>query len=175
MSKGDIKMLSGIILLVSLLLLLSACYQNPTVEVPVVTPKILVTEVVTQVVFTATPEPTHTPVPPATQTPLPTNTPTFDPLSAPIYYPLADCVASRLYVGDVAMVSLVGGPNGVRYGLDMSEATVSEYAQPGDQLEIVDGPWCSHGWIVWLVRTKSGFVGYTPEGNGDEYWLWPVR
>jgi hypothetical protein len=72
------------------------------------------------------------------------------------------------------MVSLVGGANGIRYGRDLHEDTVIAYAQPGAILEIVNGPWCSHGWIVWMVRTADGLVGYTPEGNGNEYWLLPT-
>jgi hypothetical protein len=68
----------------------------------------------------------------------------------------------------------MGGPNGIRYGVDMSEATVFAYAQPGAILEIVNGPFCSRGWIVWFVRTGDGQVGYTPEGDGNTYWLFPA-
>jgi len=67
-----------------------------------------------------------------------------------------------------------GGSNGIRYGGDLTEETVFAYAQPGDVLEIVDGPFCSHGWIVWYVRTGDGQTGYTPEGDGSNYWLFPV-
>lgn len=73
------------------------------------------------------------------------------------------------------MVSLVGGPNGIRYGRDMHYDTIIAEAQPGQLLQIIDGPWCSHGWIVWMVKTADGLVGYTPEGNGNEYWLFPIR
>ena len=56
----------------------------------------------------------------------------------------------------------------------MGEATVFAYAQPGAVLEIVNGPFCSRGWIVWFVRMADGQVGYTPEGDGNTYWLFPA-
>jgi len=160
----------------SLFLLILACrIEAPKIvieETLTATPEIQIfTQVVTEIV-TPTPYPTSSPRP--TPTPVPSPTPTWDPLSAPIYYPLEDCVASRLYVGDKAMVSLKGGPNGIRYGRDLRYDTIIGYAQPGSVIEISGGPWCSFGWIVWLVRTADGLVGYTPEGDGNEYWLLPV-
>jgi hypothetical protein len=171
--SGTIQKVSRLLLvMVSLHLVLAACVAAPAAG-PTATPQIIyVTQVVTEIIPptpvppTATPPPTETPVPP---------TPTFDPLSAPIYYPLADCVASRLHVGDRAMVTLEGGPNGIRYGRDLAESTVLTYAQPGAILEIVNGPWCSRGWLVWFVRTTDGVEGFTPEGDGNEYWLLPTK
>lgn len=156
-------------------ILLSACIQvvAPTALPSATVPVLVITQVITEIIpptplpVTPTKAPTSTPEPP-------TATPTWDPLSAPIYYPLEDCVASRLYVGDLAMVSLQGGPNGIRYGRDLHYDTIIGYAQPGTTLEILNGPWCSHGWLVWLVRMKDGTTGYTPEGNGNEYWLLPT-
>ena len=156
-----------------LLLVLTGCTGSPTPTLSPTAPILIVTQVVTQIA-TATTAPSATPAPTSTPVPTLTSTPTYDPFSAPIYYPLEDCVASRLHVGDIAMVSLTAKPNGIRYGQDLFQDTIAEYADPGALLDIVGGPWCSHGWIVWLVRTKSGFVGYTPEGNGDEYWLLPT-
>ena len=72
------------------------------------------------------------------------------------------------------MVSYVGGANGIRYGPDVHQDTVYYYAQPGEVLLIIDGPWCSWNWIVWLVETMNGIRGYTPEGDGNEYWLLPM-
>lgn len=163
-------------LLISLFLVTLACrVEAPRVilkESATPMPPPAVTQVVTEVV-TATPAPTFTPLPSPTSPPSPT--PTFDPLSAPIYYPLADCAASRLHVGDRAMVSWVGGANGIRSGLDLHLDTIEYSAQPGETLLIVGGPYCSYGWIVWLVETNSGYRGYTPEGDGNEYWLFPTQ
>jgi hypothetical protein len=157
----------------SLHLLLAACIQAPATPQVVTPPVVIITQVVTEVIpptpapATATLAPTATPEPP-------TVTPTFNPVNAPIYYPLPDCVASRLHVGDKAVVTTAGGANGIRYGRDLAEATVFAYAQPGATLDIVSGPWCSRGWIVWMVRTQDGNVGYTPEGDGNEYFLLPA-
>lgn len=166
-------------ILMSLMLASLACRIEPpkivfTEETQEVTqPIAVITAVITEVI-TPTPAPV-TPTIPPTATSAPTATPTFDPLSAPIYYPLEDCVASRLHVGDQAMVTYGGGPNGIRYGLDIHYDTVVTYAEEGQILEIVAGPWCSQGWIVWMVRTADGIVGYTPEGDGNSYWLMPVK
>jgi hypothetical protein len=162
--------------IMSISLLFTGCGQvlSPT-EAPSATPPIVeVTQIVTEII-PPTPVP-ETPKPTKTATPEPaTITPTWDPLSAPIYYPIKDCIASRLHVGDKAMVSYVGGANGIRYGQDISQDTIIAYAQPGAILEIVTGPYCSRGWIVWFVRMADGTVGFTPEGDGNEYWLLPVR
>jgi hypothetical protein len=170
--SGKILRVSRLLLVViSLQLVLAACGTSPRAEATATPQVIYVTQVVTQIIPPTPVPPTATP--PPTETPLPP-TPTFDPLSAPIYYPLADCVASRLHVGDRAMVSLQGGPNGIRYGRDLAEGTVIAEAQPGAILEIVNGPYCSRGWLVWFVRTSDGVEGFTPEGNGSEYWLLPT-
>lgn len=166
-------------ILISLLLATAACRIEPPKLIleeetqESTQPVAVITAIITEVI-TPTPVPV-TPTSPPTATPQPTATPTWDPLSAPIYYPLADCVASRLHVGDKAMVTYGGGPNGIRYGLDIHFDTVVTYAEEGQVLDIIGGPWCSQGWIVWMVRTADGFVGYTPEGDGNSYWLMPVR
>jgi hypothetical protein len=164
------------LLLSSLFLLTLACrVEAPRIileESPTAPPPPIITQVVTEVI-TPTPAPTSTPQP--TSTPEITATSTYDPLSAPIYYPLEGCAASRLHMGDYAMVSLVGGANGIRSGLDLQSEIVEYYAQPGEILKIVGGPFCSYGWIVWLVETGSAYRGFTPEGNGEEYWLFPSK
>ena len=175
MSRGARKMRAYVFSVLALLMLLPACIQIPARTQQAVTPPVVViTQIVTEMI-----PPTPLPVTPTiapSATPLPpTVTPTYDPLTAPIYYPLKDCIASRLHVGDKAMVSLVGGANGIRYGRDLMEDTILGYAQPGAILKIQAGPWCSRGWIVWLVEAADGMVGYTPEGDGNTYWLLPVK
>jgi hypothetical protein len=163
-------------LILSLFLVSLACrVEAPKIvleDSPTPPPPPIITQVVTQII-TPTPLPTSTPIP--TNTPQITPTATYDPLSAPIYYPLEGCAASRLHVGDRAMVSLVGGPNAIRQSPDVQNGVIDYYAQPGEILNIVGSPYCSLGWIMWLVETQSGYRGYTPEGNGNEYWLFPVK
>jgi hypothetical protein len=170
------KPVYGLLILSLFLVMTIACVTTapaaPTQEIP---KTILVTQMVTQVVITPTPEATETPIPTFTPLPSPTATATFNPYAVPIYYPLKDCVASRLHVGDVAMVSPGGTANGIRFGLDLSEENIVDYAQPGTLFVIIGGPYCSRGWIVWEIQMKNGLIGYTPEGNGSEYWLLPTR
>lgn len=145
--------------------------ESPT---PTTHPTLIITQVVTEII-TPTPLPVI-PTSPQTEQVEPTLTPTFDPFSVPIYYPLPDCVASRLHKGDTAVVSYLGGSNGIRYSPDMSlNDNIVSYAQPGDRLIIRDGPFCSFGWLVWFIETSDGFLGYTPEGNGETYWLLPTQ
>ena len=127
---GKIKTVRGLLLvMLALSLVLAACGTAQTA--PTATPPIVyITQVVTQII-PPTPVP-MTPTTPPTETPVPPSpTPTWDPLSAPIYYPIEGCVASRLHIGDKAMVSYVGGANGIRYDRDLSQDGVFAYAQPG--------------------------------------------
>ena len=147
---------------------------TPTMQPPVT---VVVTQVITQIIpETATPMPTM----PPTQTPEPTATVLevgglndYDPYSVPLWYPFDDCPASRLHVGDRAFVTIGGGPNAVRFGADVHYDNVIGYAEEGEGVLIADGPYCFSGWIVWEVDTDGGLHGYTPEGDGNEYWLLP--
>jgi hypothetical protein len=120
------------VVLISLFLLSMACrVEAPRLileDSPTPPPPPIITQIITQMI-TPTPEPTVTPIPSATLGK--TATPTYDPLSAPIYYPLEGCAASRLHVGDRAMVSLVGGPNAIRQSPDLNTGIIDYWAQPG--------------------------------------------
>lgn len=166
-----------LIILMSLLLSLIACrIEAPRIvleESPTPVPTKIITQIITQIIVPTVSEPETTPAPPESIEP--TMTPTWDPLSAPIYYPLDNCVASRLHIGDIAMVSLVGGNNAIRTNIDITiDSNIVTYAKPGETVTIISGPSCSSGFIMWFVETKDGFRGFTPEGNGNEYWLWPT-
>ena len=92
------------------------------------------------------------------------------------YYPIKDCAHSRLYVGDRAIVSLGGGSNGIRTEPDTHPSDNIIYRAPqGEGLWIIDGPECNWGWILWKVSTDTGYVGWTPESKGDEFWLTPIE
>lgn len=163
-------------LVVTCLLLVTIACGISSAQVQTAEPTITPTVIETQIPTETTP-PTETSVIESPAVPSPTFVPvvttTYDPASVPIYYPLEDCAASRLYVGDKAFVTFEGGPNGIRYGNDLHEDNIIGYAQPGETLEILEGPFCSYGWIVWFVQTEEGLEGYTPEGSGEKYWLLP--
>jgi hypothetical protein len=91
-----------------------------------------------------------------------------------VYYPLRDCAPSRLYVGDTVYVSYGGGPNGIRSEPDVHPNNITYRAPEGEMMEILSGPKCSWGWLLWKVKTETGRQGWTPESDGDEFWLIPL-
>jgi hypothetical protein len=81
---------------------------------------------------------------------------------------------SRLEVGDKAFVGLDPPlPNRVRKRPNTS-AEVLGRIQPGEFVEIINGPECSNDWVWWKVRAlEQELVGWTSEGDGEDYWLVP--
>lgn len=82
---------------------------------------------------------------------------------------------SFLRVGQKAMVSLNPPlPNNVRSAASKTAAFLFAI-QPGDEVDIIDGPGCENGWVWWKVQVKDGQSGWTAEGDGTEYWIVPVN
>jgi hypothetical protein len=82
---------------------------------------------------------------------------------------------SHLRVGDKAMVSLNPPlPNNVRDQAGASGKFLFAI-QPGETVDIVEGPGCTSGWVWWLIKTKDGRSGWTAEGDGKDYWLVPAK
>ncbi len=84
-----------------------------------------------------------------------------------------DALVSRIAVGQYAYVNLTPPlPNRVRQGASKMYAVIG-YIQPGQVVKIIDGPVCADGWVWWKVKTDSGLVGWTAEGDAQAYWLVP--
>jgi streptogramin lyase len=65
-------------------------------------------------------------------------------------------------------------PNRVRIEPD-SNAEVIGQIEPGEIVNLVDGPLCKDGWVWWYIQSrKSGLTGWTSEGDRIEYWLAPI-
>ncbi len=138
------------------------------------------------VIITATLEPSQTyvptdisaaTIPAATITLLPTRTPASTVTqNAPLTW--AACPGtylSQLHVGDRAMVSLNPPlPNNVRAQPDKNSKFLFAI-QPGDVVEITDGPGYSNNWVWWQLKTQDGRTGWTAEGDGTDYWLVPAK
>jgi Tol biopolymer transport system component len=91
--------------------------------------------------------------------------------------PNPDCTSgwSRLKVGDQAEVSKeTTTPNRVRAGPKTSDEIVT-LLDPGTVIEVIEGPVCAGGLVFWRVEHTSipGRMGWTAEGDGNEYWLEP--
>ena len=162
----------GCVLMV--LVIVSACMPTPTqppADTAIAYPTVLITQYVTQVVAT----PTITPIPLPTkqvQVFTPAASTGWDPFKVDIYYPLRGCVASRLHVDDVAFVA--GGPIGLYISANISDLPTYRNLDPGELVDIEGGPSCFNNMLIWKIGTGDKMVGYTAEGNGDNYWLLPM-
>lgn len=175
MKRRNLKRLVGLALWAAVALILSACGAAPqqAAAPQYLNPTVVIVQYVTQVVMTVTPEPpTPTPPPP---TPLPIKI-GFDPLAVQIYYPITMCpIASRLHVGDKAFVAnMRGGILGLHYSRDVNFSPMFRRLQPGEILNIIDGPYCEANALVWEVVASDGTTGFVAEGDGEIYWLLPL-
>jgi cytoskeletal protein RodZ len=86
-----------------------------------------------------------------------------------------DTLLSRLRVGYHAYVTYdPPDPNRVREQPG-TQSRVLGQIQPGEEIEILEGPSCVNGWVWWKVRSqKTGLTGWTAEGNKNIYWLVPL-
>jgi serine/threonine-protein kinase len=94
--------------------------------------------------------------------------------AAPTWVPCPGTYPSRLHVGDHAYVSFDPPlANRVRRQPN-NQSVVLGFLQPGEKMEILDGPVCYNNWIWWQVRSlESDLSGWTVEGDSTSYWLVP--
>ena len=174
MSQKFKKSLAVLGIFLAVAVLISACATSSAQSPPatqVFQPTVIVTRLVTQIVAT----PTITPVPPPTravQTYVPAANTGWNPSAVPIYYPIRECVASRLYIGDVAF--LASGSIGIHMSKGIGDAPVFRNLESGETIDIINGPWCDKNTIIWKVAAADGTIGFSPEGNGETYWLMPM-
>jgi len=92
---------------------------------------------------------------------------------APYWKPCGNSEVSHLDVGFRAYVSMADDTaNRVRKNPG-ANADIMARIDPGEEIDIVDGPQCLDGLIWWKV--KNAFVeGWTAEGSGGEFWLIPI-
>jgi len=105
---------------------------------------------------------------------MPSQQPTADPRAT--WQPCANTYPSRLHVGDQAMVGYTPYlPNRVR-SQPNTTSIVLGFLQPGEKMEILEGPTCANQWVWWRVHSlKTGLTGWTVEGDGTNYWLVPLK
>jgi serine/threonine protein kinase len=133
----------------------------------------MINSTATSISFTTTPSPitpTHTPAPTKTANPSPTQT--EDRTS---YFPLQGCAPSRLHNGDWVYFSGTG-QQAIRNSPDThpSNNIVARLNQ-AEVVQIIGGPECNYGWVLWKIRRQLSkdveLEGWTPEGDGTNYWL----
>jgi hypothetical protein len=176
MSQNIKKSIAILGFILGIALLVSACVSaapESDQQPPGSQPRIVITQLITQIVAT----PTITPTPEPTEVPkvvLPMSISGWDPFSVPIYYPLQGCVASRLHEGDVAFVANGAGTLGIHYSKDTRESPIFRRLESGEAIDILKGPWCDSGFVIWKVASADGYIGFVPEGDGSVYWLLPM-
>ncbi len=162
-------------------LLLSPIQSAAQAETPIfLTPTPATAEDI-PIIITATLAPSQTTQP--TDVPAPSNAPTATLFLTPTptqgapltWQACPGAHPSELHVGDKAMVSL-NPPlaNNVR----AQPETTSKFLfaiQPGEVVDILEGPGCSNNWVWWQIKTQDGRTGWTAEGDGTEYWLVPAK
>lgn len=91
------------------------------------------------------------------------------------YFPIANCAASQLHLGDSAFVDYDGGRNSLRDTPDTHPSdNIVGYIYPGEVVEIIDGPVCNYGWVLWKVLTTRYEEAWTPETDGKAFWIVPL-
>jgi hypothetical protein len=152
----------------------SALIEDEEAEIPSANQQvIIVTETLTpegtvklslNLTLTQEPRLTETPLASATSEQYMTPTPV-------LYKPISDCASSHLHVGDSAFVNYETGLNKIRSEPDVSKDNGVGELLPGEVVQIVDGPVCNYGWVLWEVMTTWQETGWTPETDGEEFWL----
>ncbi|MBC8171243.1 MAG: hypothetical protein H7X77_06210 [Anaerolineae bacterium] len=108
---------------------------------------------------------TPTPLPP-TRTPAPTRVGTHVAITC------AGFMVSRLIPGEVGLV-LPGDANNVRDIPDASGVLLGKISA-GEEFYVLEGPECDPAGRAWWQVDYNGIVGWTVEGQGEEYYLEPV-
>lgn len=111
-----------------------------------------------------------TPTPTRRITRTPTITPTEDSwIACQGSYP------SRLHIGNRAYISSTPFlANRVRSKPGLSSEIIGRI-QSGEYLKILDGPACANEWVWWYIRAeKDSLLGWTAEGDSENYWLMPA-
>ena len=173
-----------IVALTSLLLLLAVCGIIGALLVPPVKSFIDGNNTATAVASVTIGAASFTPTPTITSTPTATPTPTLVPTATLPPSPFPTIVGSngdicpgsppsRLFIGQHASVSVGGVPNRLRDqpGTDANQIGI---LKPSTPFEIIGGPTCdTTKFLRWWQVDANGQVGWTTEGEGQNYYLDP--
>jgi hypothetical protein len=80
-------------------------------------------------------------------------------------------MVSRLVVGERGVVS-DNLPNNVRQEPSASSSRIGTIPS-GAEFLVLAGPMCAED-LAWWQVDYNGLIGWTAEGQGDEYWLAPL-
>jgi len=127
--------------------------------------------------ITVSVKPTTTVSPRATKTKFPTSTTRATAEISPtprIYFPLPSCAPSRVYLGDVGIIIAEGG-NFIRSEPDTHPSdNIIGNADQGEYVNVVGGPECNYGWVLWEIVSSTGERGWIAETDGTSFWIDPL-
>lgn len=90
--------------------------------------------------------------------------------------PCEDGPLSRLAVGMRAIAPVQPGLPIRLHKETGKDSEITGYIQPGQRVEILEGPQCMDSWVWWLVKNQVNHAsGWAAEGDASEYWLIPVQ
>lgn len=154
--------------------------KSPTAEPLIVPPSSSLTSTfeINQITTATTiVTPTFFPLQTPTRTKTSTTTPTETPSAKPeIWHPCPGIYPSRLHVNDDARVTFYPPyANRLRVGPGIDYEIIGK-VDPGGEIIIVDGPECANNWIWWKVESvENDLIGWTSEGDQENYWLEPLN
>ena len=93
------------------------------------------------------------------------------------YLPICQSVGyTRLKVGDRISISQEPPLSSRVRALPGLNETVMGMLEPGDEAEIINGPFCGEGFIWWELRTEDqNLVGWAAQGDAEGAWLLPIE
>jgi eukaryotic-like serine/threonine-protein kinase len=96
----------------------------------------------------------------------------FEPLPTRKVCP--DSPASLLHTGDRAQVTLYPQHKSRLRETPGLSGAITALLNPGDTVEVIDGPQCKDKYVWWRIQTSSSTIGWTAEGDSVDYFLIPV-
>ena len=89
-----------------------------------------------------------------------------------VYFPLSGCAHSIVHLHDWVLVSKDGEELFMRSNSDNHPTNnIIDNFYIGELAEVINGPECSYGWLMWEIRKADGTVGWVSESDGDTFWL----
>lgn len=97
---------------------------------------------------------------------------TWTAFNVPNWQPCSDGLLSYLGPKNSAFVNNNSSVPAPLMAEPFTDAEIFGQLQPGEYVEILDGPECQEGMVWWLVESEdSSQLGWIPEEDAEQYWL----
>jgi hypothetical protein len=86
-----------------------------------------------------------------------------------------ETLPARLEVGARARVTFTDGtPSRLRAEPGLDGAEIAQMAE-GTEFSVIGGPWCADNYRWWQLELDDGAIGWSAEGDAEDYFLEPVE